>query len=412
LLSANRSYDSIVIGTDAVSNALHNSENTAIGYASLRGGGFKNVAVGGQALFNIQSASVESRFLPVASKENVAVGYKSLYVNNNGSGNVGIGAEAIMNSASGSYNIGIGYGALKYYDNGDAFLGSNAIAIGASATVSASSQIKLGNSQQSTVTYGGIQNVADQRDIADATDTVLGLDFINELRPVDFKWNYREDYEDFTSPGVDKKRNKVHHGLIAQEVKQAATDIGAVFGGHIDMSVSGNVDIQMLTYQEFIPPIIKAIQEVDTRLVTAEGNLSTVAILTASVASLSAAYAELISQDNVVYETYTFSSSGTDYFVSASPGSPDPTMTLVKGRRYRFDVGLVNDSQPIAFRESDQVTNEIIGMTNNSATSGRSASSQSTYIFYSVPSSPPYSSIIYQSANTPAMGGVINLVDP
>lgn len=407
-----RSYDSTAIGTESMSYAIQNSENSALGYASLRGGGFRNVAVGNYALYNITANPVELRISPETSKENVAVGYRSSENNQNGSGNVAIGAESLQYSASGSYNIAIGHGALKYFDNGINFNANNAIAIGASATVSASSQIKLGNTLHTTVTYGAIENTADERDKADIVNTALGLDFIKALRPVDFKWNYREDYETFTSPGSNKKRSKVHHGLIAQEVKQAADSLGKAFGGYNDLSVSGNVDMKMLGYQEFIPPIIKSIQQVDTRLIAAEGSLNTVALLTASVASLSAAYAELTSVDNVVYETYTFSSSGTDYFVSASPGSPEPTMTLVKGRRYRFDIGLVNNAQPIAFRESDQVTNEIIGMTNNDPTNGRSALSTSTYIFYSVPLNPPYSSIIYQSVNTPAMGGVINFVDP
>lgn len=405
-------YNSTAIGTDSMSQAVQNSENTAVGYSTLVGGGFRNVAIGSESLKNIIATSGESRFVPLSSNNNTAIGYKSLYSNIAGGHNVSVGSDSMLYSASGSYNIAIGSGALTFYDDGSLFSGSNAIAIGASATVSASSQIKLGNTLHTTVSYGAIQNTADQRDKSDITDTNLGLDFINALRPVDFKWNYREDYEDFTSPGTNKKRSKVHHGLIAQEVKQAADGLGKFFGGYDDLSVSGNVDMKMLGYQEFIPPIIKSIQQVDTRLVNAESNLATVAALTASVASLSAAYAELIAAENVVYETYTFSSSGTDYFVSASPGSPEPTMTLVKGRRYRFDVGLVNDAQPIAFRESDQVTNQVIGMTNNDPTSGRSSSSTSTYIFYTVPTVPPYSSIIYQSVNTPSMGGVINLVDP
>lgn len=409
---SNYAYNSTAVGTKSMSQAVQNSENTAVGYSTLIGGGFRNVAIGNECLYNIVTSSGVARWSPDSSNNNVAVGYKSGYSNTIGKHNVLLGSETMLYSASGSYNIAIGSGALTFYDDGLPFYGNNSIAIGASATVSASSQIKLGNSSQTTVSYGSIQNTADERDKADITNTTLGLDFINALRPVDFKWNYREDYEAFTSPGLNKKRPKVHHGLIAQEVKQAADGLGKSFGGYDDLSVSGNVDIKMLGYQEFIPPIIKSIQQVDTRLTSAEGNLSTVAALTASVASLSAAYAELIAAENVVYETYTFSSSGTDYFVSASPGSPEPTMTLVKGRRYRFDVGLVNNAQPIAFRESDQVTNQIIGMTNNDPVSGRSASSTSTYIFYTVPISPPYSSIIYQSVNTPAMGGVINLVNP
>lgn len=406
------SYNSTAIGTDSMSQAVQNSENTAVGYGTLIGGGFKNVAIGNEALYSIVTSSGVSRWAPDSSNNNTAIGYRSMYSNTVGKHNIAIGSETLLYETNGSYNIAIGSGALAYYDDGSPFNGNNAISIGASATVSASSQIKLGNSLHTTVAYGSIQNTGDERDKADIANTTLGLDFIKALRPVDFKWNYREDYDDFSSPGTDKKRSKVHHGLIAQEVKQAADSLGKSFGGYDDLSVSGNVDIKMLGYQEFIPPIIKSIQQVDNRLISAENNLSAVAVLTASVASLSAAYAELISAENVVYETYTFSSSGTDYFVSASPASPDPTMTLIKGRRYRFDVGLVNDAQPIAFRESDQVTNQIIGMTNNDPVSGRSASSTSTYIFYTVPPNPPYSSIIYQSVNTPAMGGVINFVDP
>ncbi len=405
-------YNSTAIGTNSMSEAVQNSENTALGYGTLTGGGFRNVAIGNESLTHITTTSGESRFVPSSSNNNTAIGYKSLYSNIAGGHNVAIGSDAMLYSASGSYNIAIGSGTLLFYDDGLPFSGNNSIAIGASATVSASSQLKLGNTLHTTVSYGAIQNIADERDKADIVDTNLVLYFVNALRPVDFKWNYREDYEDFTSPGTNKKRPKVHHGLIAQEVKQAVDGLGKSFGGYDDLSISGNVDTKMLGYQEFIPPIIKSIQQIDTRLVTAENNLSTVAALSASVVSLSAAYAELIAAENVVYETYTFSSSGTDYFVSASPSSPEPTMTLVKGRRYRFDVGLVNDAQPIAFRESDQVTNEIIGMTNNDPTNGRSASSTSTYIFYSVPTSPPYTSIIYQSINTPSMGGVINIVDP
>ena len=85
---------------------------------------------------------------------------------------------------------------------------------------------------------------------------------------------------------------------------------------------------------------------------------------------------------------------------------------MVKGRKYRFDLSGVLTGQPFALRESSGVTNNVVGTTGNNPTSGISGSSSSNYIFYSVPSVPAYSSLIYQSVNSAGMLGVINLVDP
>jgi hypothetical protein len=53
-----------------------------------------------------------------------------------------------------------------------------------------------------------------------------------------------------------KKRNRFHHGFIAQEV-------GAlnVFGGYQDLSLNGGEDVKSLGYIEFIAPLTKAVQE-------------------------------------------------------------------------------------------------------------------------------------------------------
>jgi len=404
-------YDSTAVGNHAIGLAIRSSENTALGFYAINGGGFRNVGVGNFSLFSMKPNDIDSRLAPNQAKENTAVGYRSMFNNEEGFDNVAVGANSMLYSVQGNENVALGANSLIYYDNQDIYLGDNSVALGASATVPGNNVVKIGNSLQTAITYGAVHNVADERDVADIRDTELGLDFINELRPVDFKWNYREDYDIFESPGSENKRPEYHHGLIAQEVKLASDDLGKNFGGYIDFAIAGNVDIQTLGYQEFIPPMIKAIQEVDTRLVSAEGDLSTVAALSASVASLSAAYAELL-VGAITYETYELSSVGSQYFVSASPGDPNPTITLVKGRNYRFVVDQVSDTNPFALRESNEVTNQVFGTTNNDPVNGRSGSSDSTFIFYSVPQSPTYTSIIYQSVNNSNMRGNINLVDP
>ena len=55
----------------------------------------------------------------------------------------------------------------------------------------------------------------------------LGLSFINKLNPVQFQWDFREDYlivnKDNTITELpkdgSKKRNRYHSGFLAQDVK-------------------------------------------------------------------------------------------------------------------------------------------------------------------------------------------------
>ena len=62
-----------------------------------------------------------------------------------------------------------------------------------------------------------------------------------------------------------KKRNRLHHGLIAQEVKALIDTSGVDFGGYQDHKLSGGDDVLSIGYDEFIAPLIKAIQELNTK---------------------------------------------------------------------------------------------------------------------------------------------------
>ena len=63
-----------------------------------------------------------------------------------------------------------------------------------------------------------------------------------------------------------KKRNRLHQGLIAQEVKSVMDELGVDFGGYQDHSINGGNDVQSIGYQELIAPMIKAIQELSARV--------------------------------------------------------------------------------------------------------------------------------------------------
>jgi len=93
----------------------------------------------------------------------------------------------------------------------------------------------------------------------------LGLDFINRLNPVSYKFN---------------GKTRTHYGLIAQEIE---TVLGAIskpatgFGGFCkDEKDEDGVDLETplygLRYIEFIAPIIKALQELSAKVTALEGS--------------------------------------------------------------------------------------------------------------------------------------------
>jgi hypothetical protein len=102
----------------------------------------------------------------------------------------------------------------------------------------------------------GVINTSDRREKKDISDTDLGLDFINRLRPVSYRWN----------TGVD---SDVHYGLIAQEAEQAIADTGRSEKTSI-VTHDEKTDRYGVRYSELISPLIKAVQELYRKIVGIE----------------------------------------------------------------------------------------------------------------------------------------------
>ena len=106
----------------------------------------------------------------------------------------------------------------------------------------------------------GTIQTSDVREKTEIKSTQLGLDFVNDLNPVSYKW-------------IDGKRQKgdknikderSHQGLIAQEVAETLEKHG------VDKNEFGGLDIQKtdkyddfhgMSYEQLVAPMIKAIQE-------------------------------------------------------------------------------------------------------------------------------------------------------
>lgn len=126
---------------------------------------------------------------------NTAIGYNSSGANISGVSNTSLGLNALSQNSTGSSNTALGVGALQIATDGSAQTNfNNTTGVGASTQVSGSNQVQLGSSSTTTYVYGTVQNRSDIRDKADVRDTVLGLDFVMRLRPVDYRWDMREDY--------------------------------------------------------------------------------------------------------------------------------------------------------------------------------------------------------------------------
>lgn len=191
--------------------------------------------------------------------------------NASGAANTLIGSRSGGNLTTGDKITALGYNAGRaLVGGGNMTTETNVTALGNDAQASGSNQVQLGNSATTTYVYGTVQNRSDRRDKADVRDTVLGLDFITQLRPVDYRWDMREDYEDFIPDG-SMKRERFHHGLIAQEVAKVIETTGQDFGGFQDHTVSGGSDVLSIGYDELIAPIIKSIQQINNRVLTLEG---------------------------------------------------------------------------------------------------------------------------------------------
>ena len=106
----------------------------------------------------------------------------------------------------------------------------------------------------------------------DIVDTSLGLDFVQRLRPVTFRFKNYTRVEQRTIEGTNQTENvtiqvthkRYHEGLIAQEVAQVLRDVDVSPGNaamYIDPAATNEPGNKGLRYGELIAPLIKAIQE-------------------------------------------------------------------------------------------------------------------------------------------------------
>lgn len=268
------------LGHNALYNNTMGGSNTAVGTASMFSNtiGAANTALGNGALYLNQIGS-----------NNTAVGNQALY-NATGVGNTAIGNNALYATTTAQYNTAVGFAALTtaLTSGNNSALGrgadisfdsiTNATSLGNNAISNGSNQVTLGNvnvvNVRSAGTYGTLSDGRFKENIA---ENVAGLNFILKLRPVTYNLNTQKLYQHLTqkngatalpASSYQQASQVVRSGFIAQEVEQAAIEAGYTFDGVY--KPTNSTDNYSLSYAQFVVPLVKAVQELNTKVETQE----------------------------------------------------------------------------------------------------------------------------------------------
>ncbi len=269
LFSNTTGYDNCAFGSYAMYSNEIGFFNTAVGLNSLftNEAGSENVAFGVSALYSNSIGNYNTALGNIAlwsntgGGGNVGVGYAALFFNTIGNNNTAVGLNSLNLNSTGSYNTAIGCNAGVLYDNL-----TNSIAVGFNTTVDANDKVRIGNSSVSSIGGEvGWSTYSDERIKDNVQENVPGIEFINQLRPVTYhykiaKQNQLEGIEDTIEWDSKYDIEKIQFtGFIAQEVDAAAQKLNYDFSG-----VDKSGVLMGLRYSEFVVPLVRAAQELDS----------------------------------------------------------------------------------------------------------------------------------------------------
>ena len=249
LYTGNRS---VIIGR----NALRNANTVGLG---------NNVAIGQEVAVN---SSVEESVVIGAWAGTTSAGTGNVIIGRNSGQNSQASGTTIVGDAAGNANTISGYGNTLIGVNAELNNGSytNAMAIGANTTVTASNYVRVGDASVTRIGgQVGWTTISDGRFKKNISDNVVGLDFIMQLRPVTYNLDIQK-YNKFISgdkkeinTDSEEQENITYTGFIAQEVEKAAIKTNYNFSGV--KTPANDKDTYGITYSDFVVPLVKAVQE-------------------------------------------------------------------------------------------------------------------------------------------------------
>ena len=271
------------VGTYADSNY---SRGTAIGYAAYVAGDY-SVSVGMQAGASAINGSGYNVFMGYRAGYDMDggdyctfIGHQAGYAGGSGSSNNGVGAFCLDALTSGQYNTCMGSSAGSGVTTGsqNTFIGYNAaislttgtnnMVLGYSAVPSSgvvNNEITLGNNSVTSLRCNvqTISSLSDERDKTAIEELSYGLNFINDMRPVQFTWNRRDG-----TFGTKKDL-----GFIAQELMDVEIEHSSAT--RTRLVNSENPERLEADYVRTYPILVKAVQELSAKVDSLEARIAT-----------------------------------------------------------------------------------------------------------------------------------------
>lgn len=238
----------VAVGTYALKNAT-SFNNTAIGNFALQSASSNSTALG------FGAGAVSTGFA------GTFIGYNAGTLATSGAYNTFVGSESGQAVTTGGNNVLIGYRAGIGNFGGSLTTGSNNVLIGTNGldvTSSLSNTVILGGSSITTLACNvtSITSLSDARDKKDVEVLPVGLDFINELNPVKFVWDDRDE---------EGKHDVKDCGFIAQDLKALQEKYNVA--EELQLVNEGIADDKMYaSYGKLLPIMVKAIQELSKEL--------------------------------------------------------------------------------------------------------------------------------------------------
>lgn len=258
-------------GYQALSSNTTGYNNSAFGYGAMfkNTTGVSNVAVGSNSLHEASTGGQNTAIGDVSLWSNTAswntgIGQSAMYYNTTGEKNTSLGTQSLYWNTTGSNNTAIGFdaGPSSSYPNL-----SNSLALGYQARVTASNQVRIGNSSVTSIGgYAAWSNLSDFRFKQDIREDVSGLDFIEALRPISYSINLSalNRFLGLSDDGQAETNTLRHTGFIAQDVENLIQTKGFVFYGV--NTPQNDRDHYSISYAEFVVPLVKAVQDLSLKV--------------------------------------------------------------------------------------------------------------------------------------------------
>ncbi len=170
-------------------------------------------------------------------------------------------------ASGGDLTIGTGDTGIHFHDGVDSLIPWNT-----STANYRDNAIDLGTSSyrfNDAYVTNGVTSGSDRNEKENITQSDLGLTFIKELNPVSYTWK-------------NNNSNRTHYGLISQDIETWLSDNdknNTDFAGLVKTDVSEEQDGSSykygLRYNEFVSPLIKAIQEQQEQIEALQSEINT-----------------------------------------------------------------------------------------------------------------------------------------